>query len=1373
MANLIGTSLSERLTGTALADTLYGMDGNDTLDGGAGADILWGGNGNDVLIGGRGADVLNGGAGNDIFRYLSLEEVHLDRIVDFSAGDQLDLSAIAGLSFLGEAAFTGTAGEVRVSYGAGSTMLLFDTRGFGAADLVLTLDGTLRLAESKAGSRILVLAVAKVLAGGSGNDVLTGEAADDTLSGGAGNDTLSGGAGNDTLMGEDGNDVLIGGAGADSLFGGAGSDTFRYLDLSEINGDVIHDFATGDRIDLSALATLRFIGDEVFSGAPGEVRQSGEMLLVDSDGDKVGDIALFLPGGGMLQETATGSNILIRAQPVVLTGTEGVDRLIGGAGDDFLDGGGDNDGLSGLGGDDRMFGGAGNDFMDGGSGNDFMDGGTGNDNMVGGSGDDIMLGGAGDDAMVGGLGRDILSGGPGKDVFRYYSAEEVDGDQITDMDAQDTISLRMLGSLAYISDQAFTGTRAEIRFDGEFLWVDRNGDGIADASMRVHTGGLLMDETAPGNLLLVVAQDRVLNGGAGNDTLTGRSGRDTLNGGAGNDILVGASGDDVLDGGAGDDVLNGGTGSDTMTGGAGADTFVIDVRQGAGAADVITDFSAEDSILLAGPDGLTWIGDAAFSGVRAEVRQTRVAGGTLLQIDGDGDGVAEQTVLLRNAGAVRESATGSLLLQLAAGIDRSGTAGNDSLAGGAGDDRLSGLGGNDTLSGGGGSDVLDGGAGNDVLNGQDGDDILLGGDGDDMLVGGAGNDTMTGGAGNDTFRFATPAEIGLRGDRITDFAFGDKIDLTAFADFAFSPDGLTRAGAQIAVWESYGGANAGKTFLVFDADGDGRPEAVLELDGDFALEETAAGSRILVRAPDRVLSGGAGNDTLSGGAGNDTLSGGAGNDVLDGRGGDDRLRGGAGDDRLLGGAGNDWLYGHEGNDILEGGDGNDRLEGGDGNDLLIGGLGADNMVGGAGSDTFRIASAAEMAGDVIADFSAGDILDLAGLHARFIGGNNFVADGSAQIRIFTGSNTGVALDSNGDGLMDALLTLRGLLALEETSAGSGLFRCVPDVTLTGTSGADILSGREGNDTLNGLDGDDVLSGGAGNDVLSGGAGNDVLNGGLGNDTLTGGAGNDRFVWSLDELNTYFNDTVTDFGAGDSLDLSALFGHFRGTAAFTGTGVSEFRQVGAAIYLDINGDGFSDSSIQLTGLTGLLEETEADSGVLVLPAPMVLTGTAGNDALSGRGNADILSGLGGDDTLQGGGGDDRLDGGAGNDILLGGEGNDILIGGPGADTLTGGAGNDRFVFANGDVGLGAARDVITDFNATAYTDLLDLSGIDANTGLDGDQAFVLIGGTSFTAAGQLLFANGVLYGNVNADLAPDFEIVLTGVSNLYSWHFAGL
>jgi Ca2+-binding RTX toxin-like protein len=69
-----------------------------------------------------------------------------------------------------------------------------------------------------------------------------------------------------------------------------------------------------------------------------------------------------------------------------------------------------------------------------------------------------------------------------------------------------------------------------------------------------------------------------------------------------------------------------------------------------------------------------------------------------------------------------------------AGVNLTGTAGNDSLTGGAGDDTLSGGAGNDTLTGGYGNDHLDGGAGNDKLEGGHGADTLTGGAGADIFI---------------------------------------------------------------------------------------------------------------------------------------------------------------------------------------------------------------------------------------------------------------------------------------------------------------------------------------------------------------------------------------------------------------------------------------------------------------------------------------------------------------------------------------------------------------------------------------------------------------------------------------------------------------
>jgi hypothetical protein len=80
-----------------------------------------------------------------------------------------------------------------------------------------------------------------------------------------------------------------------------------------------------------------------------------------------------------------------------------------------------------------------------------------------------------------------------------------------------------------------------------------------------------------------------------------------------------------------------------------------------------------------------------------------------------------------------------------------------------------------------------------------------------------------------------------------------------------------------------------------------------------------------------------------------------------------------------------------------------------------------------------------------------------------------------------------------------------------------------------------------------------------------------------------------------------------------------------------------------------------------------------------------------------------------------------------------------------------------------------RDVIADF--LSGTDRLDFATIDANTGAGGNQAFAwnATAGGAFTGAGQLIYryetVGGVEYtvleGNVNANLAADFQVALLG------------
>ena len=97
--------------------------------------ILNGGAGDDVLIGGAGADTLIGGEGADLF--IIDDAVAADTIADFESGsDQIDLGGF-GFTYVADAAFSNTAGELRYENG----MLMGDFDGDGAADFVLFVEG--------------------------------------------------------------------------------------------------------------------------------------------------------------------------------------------------------------------------------------------------------------------------------------------------------------------------------------------------------------------------------------------------------------------------------------------------------------------------------------------------------------------------------------------------------------------------------------------------------------------------------------------------------------------------------------------------------------------------------------------------------------------------------------------------------------------------------------------------------------------------------------------------------------------------------------------------------------------------------------------------------------------------------------------------------------------------------------------------------------------------------------------------------------------------------------------------------------------------------------------------------------------------------
>jgi hypothetical protein len=142
---LAGGDADDYLDGGENDDLVQGRRGDDVLRGSAGNDSLLGGAGDDLIRGGVGRDVLTGDGGADVFFFANAAEVSQapkrDLITDFTTGvDQIEFSfGPAAKTYIGAAAFSNTAGEIRFVAATGQLQGDFD--GNGVADFVLILDG--------------------------------------------------------------------------------------------------------------------------------------------------------------------------------------------------------------------------------------------------------------------------------------------------------------------------------------------------------------------------------------------------------------------------------------------------------------------------------------------------------------------------------------------------------------------------------------------------------------------------------------------------------------------------------------------------------------------------------------------------------------------------------------------------------------------------------------------------------------------------------------------------------------------------------------------------------------------------------------------------------------------------------------------------------------------------------------------------------------------------------------------------------------------------------------------------------------------------------------------------------------------------------
>lgn len=321
----------------------------------------------------------------------------------------------------------------------------------------------------------------------------------------------------------------------------------------------------------------------------------------------------------------------------------------------------------------------------------------------------------------------------------------------------------------------------------------------------------------------------------------------------------------------------------------------------------------------------------------------------------------------------------------------------------------------------------------------------------------------------------------------------------------------------------------------------------------------------------------------------------------------------------------------------------------------------------------------------------------------------------------------------------------------------------------------------GNDTVGGGGGADTLIGGAGNDSLDGGAGDDVVAGGTGNNTMLGGTGAEVITYAASTagVNVSLAITGNQNTVGAGTDALSGFENLTGSAfndTLTGDALNNVLDGGAGADRMDGGRGNDTFIVNAAGDVVVEGNNGGTETVLTNLLNYTLGSAIENLTFTGPGNA-TGTGNASNNVLNGAGGDDSLSGLAGNDTLLGGTGNDAIRGGAGADRMTGGAGNDKFHFATGDSAV-ATPDVITDF-AKGF-DIIDLSGIDANSRTNGDQAFTAIslvnsGSVAFTGVGTLRSyqAGGFTYieGNTDTNLTTaEFQIRLEGLITLVTSDF---
>lgn len=169
----------------------------------------------------------------------------------------------------------------------------------------------------------------------------------------------------------------------------------------------------------------------------------------------------------------------------VLQGTAGADTLQGGDGRDEIHGGAGDDSLNGGDGGDALMGGSGADTLDGGAAGpdeiDVLDGGEGDDQIILG-GQVVATGGEGADTFV-------ITARPAADgllgVIKDFAAERGDRFVFQNGKPFTPIAETEVTDKPDVPGFDFGATSTGQLFNGRQVWIDLDGDGIADGHLLI------------------------------------------------------------------------------------------------------------------------------------------------------------------------------------------------------------------------------------------------------------------------------------------------------------------------------------------------------------------------------------------------------------------------------------------------------------------------------------------------------------------------------------------------------------------------------------------------------------------------------------------------------------------------------------------------------------------------------------------------------------------------------------------------------------------------------------------------------------------------------------------------------------------------